>query len=1131
MISSLGRYALFAILLFSVQTTAQQRQVKFTPFVGSNGISLGKINGIARDKFGFLWFSDQSNRCIIRYDGTHMTRYQNDPKNPNSLGGFYPECLFADSAGNIWIGFYGMGFDKFDPFLNEFTHYRHKKDDPESLANDFVTAILIDHLGNIWIGNYGGVDLLDQKTGKFRHFSSKPGDTTSLSDNNVRAIYEDKEGDLWIGTGFAFDNSPGGGLNRFNRKTETFIRYMADPKNPYSLIDNKVRAIFEDSYGNFWVGTRGDGLHTLDRKTGRFTRYPYKPSKQDQLSRNEVIGRFDHITFITEDADKKIWIGTLSNGLSRYDPKSKEISRYGIKGDLSGTLKDSTSWWAQSTDEGLIWFSTQNANVFKIDVYNTIFSYTKIINTEGENRLNSFFEDDSSNLWMGTMSGLLKKDLKTGTTWRFVNDPANKNSISANRVNDIVKDAEGNMWIATNNGFNRYDVKTGNFNRYQLSQDNEQLSNAVTILYIDFNGEIWAGTVLKGLYKFNPESGNLVNYQNDPADIKTIGNNFVTVIAKDSTTGLWVGSGENGGLNRMDLQTGNFTHYLPGLTINAIYKDAVGDTWVASESGLFWYDRKSDVFNANIVENTGFSITGISSMIDDSQNNLWIAAESGIYKLNKKRNQVIRYGKDNGIRDADNLFVAGAALKKPNGEIFFGNFNGYFSFVPEKLENINGSTRLFFTNFWLNNTTIKAGYPELFEGSIITTGKINLKYDQNIFSFSAAVVDIRNSGGNIYYQLENFDNDWRLTASEERISYINVPSGKYILRIKTANISSGNWVEKRIEVIILPPWWKTWWAYMLYGLLMLSFVYLIDRIQRKRIIEKERRHSREKELEQAREIEQAYHKLKATQSQLVQSEKMASLGELTAGIAHEIQNPLNFVNNFAEVNKELVEEMKEEIKKGNYDVVKVIAEGIEDNSEKISEHGKRADSIVKSMLQHSRVSAGHKELTDINALADEYLRLTYHGIRAKDKSFNARIITEFDPSIGKINIIPQDIGRVLLNLINNAFYSVTEKQAKHDSGYEPTVKLSTRLIAASENSPIHKSANSLIITVGDNGSGIPQKVLSKIFQPFFTTKPAGQGTGLGLSLSYDIVKSHGGELKVETNVGEGSEFIIILPLG
>jgi len=267
------------------------------------------------------------------------------------------------------------------------------------------------------------------------------------------------------------------------------------------------------------------------------------------------------------------------------------------------------------------------------------------------------------------------------------------------------------------------------------------------------------------------------------------------------------------------------------------------------------------------------------------------------------------------------------------------------------------------------------------------------------------------------------------------------------------------------------------------------------------------------------EVSSALEHLKQTQSQLIQSEKMASLGELTAGIAHEIQNPLNFVNNFSEVNSELAEELKSELAVGNSQLAIGIANDIKENSEKINHHGKRADAIVKGMLQHSRSSTSVKEMTNINALADEYLRLAYHGLRAKDNSFNATIKTDFDQSIGNINIIPQDIGRVLLNLYNNAFYAVSEKKKSNVEGYEPTVSVSTK-----------KSDNKITITASDNGDGIPQKVVDKIFQPFFTTKPTGQGTGLGLSLSYDIIKAHGGEIKVDTKEGEGSEFLIWLPI-
>jgi len=266
-------------------------------------------------------------------------------------------------------------------------------------------------------------------------------------------------------------------------------------------------------------------------------------------------------------------------------------------------------------------------------------------------------------------------------------------------------------------------------------------------------------------------------------------------------------------------------------------------------------------------------------------------------------------------------------------------------------------------------------------------------------------------------------------------------------------------------------------------------------------------------------LQKSLDELKATQTQLIQSEKMASLGELTAGIAHEIQNPLNFVNNFSEVSKELLEEMLEEIKNGDMEEVNAIAQDVIENLEKINHHGKRADGIVKGMLQHSRSSSGAKEETNINVLVDEYLRLAYHGLRAKDKSFNAALETHLDDNIKNISIVPQDIGRVVLNLITNAFYVVNEKKKLQTKAYEPKVTVETK-----------KLKNTVEISVKDNGNGIPQKILDKIFQPFFTTKPTGQGTGLGLSLSYDIIKSHGGDIKVNTVENQGTTFIISIPV-
>ncbi len=394
----------------------------------------------------------------------------------------------------------------------------------------------------------------------------------------------------------------------------------------------------------------------------------------------------------------------------------------------------------------------------------------------------------------------------------------------------------------------------------------------------------------------------------------------------------------------------------------------------------------------------------------------------------------------------------------------------------------------------------------------------NISYQKGIYNVSGLLAAVYEKIDPVesmkYYKLNKITNDSLYSKDKERQVQSFAFNEQLQQQELQQKLAQSELVYKnRLNIYIL-----------LAGLLLLLIV--VGGLWRKNIFKQKSYAVLQKQKEeidtQKAKVEQTLTELRSTQSQLIQSEKMASLGELTAGIAHEIQNPLNFVNNFSEVNKEMLEELKAERLKPEAErdqqTESVIIEDVIANSEKINHHGKRADAIVKGMLQHSRSSSGVKEPTDINALADEYLRLAYHGLKAKDKSFNATMKTDFDETIVSINIIPQDIGRVLLNLINNAFYATNEKSKQNIEGYEPTVAVTTT-----------KRDDKILISVKDNGNGIPQKMVDKIFQPFFTTKPTGQGTGLGLSLSYDIVKAHGGEINVESKEGGSTEFTIALP--
>jgi signal transduction histidine kinase len=477
-----------------------------------------------------------------------------------------------------------------------------------------------------------------------------------------------------------------------------------------------------------------------------------------------------------------------------------------------------------------------------------------------------------------------------------------------------------------------------------------------------------------------------------------------------------------------------------------------------------------------------------------------------------------------------------------DGKVLIPTLQGLAIVDPEKMIKNKIFPKVIITSLMQNGTLIDTSHLVFDPGA----NQYIIEYSANSFTAPTKVV--------FKHLLEGFDKDWSVSSTDRKVTYTNLPAGTYTFKVLAAN-NDGVWTKTPavIQFTVKPYFYEEWWFRVLVLLGLAALVYALIIWRSKQILQQNKEleqlvdqktknlHESNMALENQKvSLENTLEELKSAQAQLIQSEKMASLGELTAGIAHEIQNPLNFVNNFSEVSNELISELKMESLKVESERDKGLEDellnDIAQNLTKIIHHGKRASDIVKGMLEHSRTTTGQKEPTDINALADEYLRLAYHGLRVKDKEFNATIKTDFDESIGIINIIPQDIGRVLLNLINNAFYAVSEKlkveklkvesdklkveSQKSGSDYEPTVSITTQLIASSH----------LLIAVRDNGNGIPDAIKDKIFQPFFTTKPAGQGTGLGLSLSYDIVKAHGGELKLETKEGEGSEFVISLPI-
>jgi ligand-binding sensor domain-containing protein/signal transduction histidine kinase len=1135
-----------AMVIFLLQhlTDAGAQQLKFNrvSIANPNGISnWGGITAIAQDRQGYVWFSmniggGQGGLC--RYDGSKIISFSHDSRNSNSLANNWAECMIIDSSGMVWIGTYGSGLNRYDPSTNTFTLFHHDANNFFSLANDTIIALLEDHKGNLWVGTYSGLDLLDAKTGRFIHYANKRGDATSLSYNHVRVIYEDREGTLWVGCGSPWLDEPDfGGLNRFNRTTGTFTRYLHSPADPNSIVNNHVRALLEDRKGNFWVGTAGDGLQIMDRSRGTFTHYYYDSTHPEKLSRPPLYhgNAVDHITFIKEDIAGTIWIGTFEGGINRYDPNTKKLTHYGIAGtggrplvaqDSAAGVNDYWPWAAFTSKDGLFWITTLSGNLYNVNPLKTEIPYHNL-----NAAANSFYKEPGKNiLWIATDKGLMRIDRTRGIKKIWRHEPLNNaNSLCNDTINVLRVDDEGKFWLATNNGLSKFDPVTNRFINYRHNEkDSNSLNgNRVYNVFIDHDRKIWIGTYLPGLNELDPRTNKFRHFDWSKNNNAT-NSDFINYISEDQNQTLWIGTGN--GITRLDKKDMHFRHYWRGsssnstLVSNIICIDAKGDIWSGSYDGLYRFDKASDDFLHFEDPTSRITIGRVLHILEDNKHNLWVATENSIVKINEQRDEVRFYGSNYGIHY--NKFSVADNFVSGEGELFFGDQRGYYSCFPDELRDSKLPPLVNLSAFKIRDKEIKPSRNGVLKAPVWETDQIELKYNQNVFSFDFTGTHYDGQGDlNYLFMLENYNDSWHNIGADHTAYFFNVPPGNYIFHAK-AIAADGAFDEKKISIIITPPWYKTWWAYAVYSICILLIAFYTNRIVRSRIVEKERRKNREKELAHAKEIEKAYHKLeqahealKSTEAQLIQSEKMASLGELTAGIAHEIQNPLNFVNNFAEVNKELIDDMQKEMAKGNFEEAEAISNNIKDNEEKVMSHGRRADAIVKSMLQHSRTSSGKKELTDVNALVDEYLRLAYHGMRAKDKSFNATFRTEFDPLIDKINVVPQEIGKVVLNLINNAFYIVNEKAKQNISGFEPTVIVVTK-----------KLNRQIQINVRDNGNGVPNSIKEKIFQPFFTTKPAGRGTGLGLSLAYDIVKAHGGDIIVRTKEGEGSEFSVQLPV-
>ena len=1129
-------------ILFTLPTVAQkagsnlqlqQRSVVKTTFQVQHfgtldGLPRKNIQALLEDQFGFLWIG--TGNGLVRYDGYTFTPYYPRQGDSTSIGGRWITLLHEDARGAIWVGGWQWGMSWYDRQSNRFTSYRHDPSDSTSLMYEHVHAIqpsvndpdiywVAAHTPCIWDENKGGFGRFDRKTGKFTPVSLDNLHPASVSNHCVMTIAKDLNQTIWLG---------GWGLRRFDELSGTAQTFFPEPRystspdldSPFSL-SNLLISISESKSepGILWIGS-ARGLHRFDIEAESFT--SYFPFPEDPGAEG------NHISFFYEDRKGTFWAGIENTGLFTFDPQTRQFTRFPHQ-PRSPNIRTITE-----DRFGALWVGSENGLmklVRRISPVNILGHYdqnSKIYN----HRL--VFIDRDGYLWSSRFNLLERRDRRTGAVNAFTINPDESTSPRAGYPMRVYQDRSGILWMAsactdaTWGTLSRLNPGTGTIAHFQHDPDDiESLSRGcINGVLEDSRGRTWVYTWGGGFNRIDKEKGKFTRYAHKPGQPNSLIHDRILYMNENDAGVLWIGTEQ--GMSRFDPDTETFTNYTDDRLnrVMMLHEDAKGSIWVATASnGLLLFDPEQGQILRNWTIIDGLVNNVLWSIYEDHKGYFWMSSDQGISRFDSQAETFTNFTVQDGLPFDD--FWEASHHQDTSGELFFGGPQGIFSFYPEDFDSDAVPPEIVVTDLRIEEVPASIGPDQPLKSSILQTKAVTLTHTQNDISFGyAALHSIEPSQNRHWYMLEGYDKDWVDAGSQRTARYPNLPPGDYAFRVKALS-SEGVWSaeDARLKVTVLPPWWRTTPMFLVYGLMLLVGIYRVDRFQRRRLIEKEREKTRERELAQAREIEKAYTQLKATQQQLIHQEKMASLGQLTSGIAHEIKNPLNFVNNFAELNAELAKELDAELqanpdKRGAElrEQVSDIIGSLKINALQIAKHGKRADEIVKSMMQHAS-GEGERYEVAINPLVDEMINITYSSLQSQKPDLEVNIEKNLDKSAGSLTISPQEIGRVLQNILGNALEAVHEKKLSVNGAYEPKLSVITRR----ENGQVE-------IRVTDNGPGIPHGALDKIFEPFFTTKPAGSGTGLGLSLSYDIVtQGHGGALEVKSQKGEGATFIVTLP--
>jgi ligand-binding sensor domain-containing protein len=735
--------------------------------------SLGNcVQDILQDSIGFMWFATQGG--LHRFDGQNFISYNHDPNDPNSLLSNYIEDILLDRSGNIWMTHWSGGVTCFQRDKGRFLRYSHDPNDTESLLPGENSALAKDHAGYIWIGGQRGLNRLDPETGKVKRFQYDVNDTLSLSCNEVRNLYIDKRGTLWVGTGLPWNDPEQlcGGLNRYNPATESFTRYIHDPSDSFSLINNKVRGLLEDSKGNFWVGTGGDGLHMMDRENGTFKRYTYDPDNPNKLARpylkrlNPITTPIhSHITSIYEDRSGKIWIAAIQGGLNIFDPATSLVHHFEM-GPGEDDLTTNFLWQIFQSRDGTIWVASggEGQAVFKIKEHEEKIPFISIAQNENDSIYYShgIIKDNSGTFWIGQShddlpARVLQIDRHNGILNSIYPDDPQASPIF---IGGLYLDSERELWAGTDRGYFIIDKANGNYTKYWSKDLPDTLFEKIGVRPILHarDGNLWIPVADIGLIRYNPDTGEFQIFSPDKKNSQSISGKEVFGLYEDEEGSIWVGGGtpwynpdKHLFLDKFDPVTNAFEHFLPGGiqhgTASNINSDSNGNIWfIDFRDGLYRLDPKTKVLKKFTAYNSLLPSGQLLSLTKSQNGNFWICAENEIIKMDPIEETLSIYHELHGVVPSRGSFNLQSIVGK-DGELFFARQGGFHAFYPDQLfsSQKNKLPDLRITGFRLFDEQIinsRSYFEEgILEDQIWETSKINLKYDQNIFTFSLACFD------------------------------------------------------------------------------------------------------------------------------------------------------------------------------------------------------------------------------------------------------------------------------------------------------------------------------------------------------------------------------------------------------